>query len=96
MTTQRDAAFYMADIRNKRPTRRRAVAVGEFLAGAAAFATVVERRLRRAIRRLRVRRAHRAPAVLRLRRGELCRRALQGVQNLLCHSLTSNFTFSGN
>ena len=45
---------------------------------------------------LAVRRAYRAPAVLRLRRGELCRRALQGVQNLLCHSLTSNFTFSGN
>ncbi|ODU36711.1 MAG: bifunctional molybdenum cofactor biosynthesis protein MoaC/MoaB [Lysobacteraceae bacterium SCN 69-48] len=45
MTSPRDAAFYMADIRNKRPTRRRAVAVGEFLAGAAAFATVVERRL---------------------------------------------------
>ena len=45
MTTQRDAAFYMADIRNKRPTRRRAVAVGEFLPGAEAFATVIERRL---------------------------------------------------
>lgn len=45
MTTQRDAAFYMADIRNKRPTRRRAVAVGEFLPGPDAFATVIERRL---------------------------------------------------
>lgn len=45
MTQQRDAAFYMADIRNKRPTRRRAVAVGEFLPGAEAFATVIERRL---------------------------------------------------
>ena len=45
MTTQRDAAFYMADIRSKRPTRRRAVAVGEFLPGPEAFATVVERRL---------------------------------------------------
>ena len=45
MTTQRDAAFYMADIRSKRPTRRRAVAVGEFLPGPEAFATVIERRL---------------------------------------------------
>lgn len=45
MTTQRDAAFYMADIRSKRATRRRAVAVGEFLPGPEAFATVVERRL---------------------------------------------------
>ncbi len=45
MTTQRDAAFYMADIRSKRPTRRRAVAVGEFLPGPEVFATVVERRL---------------------------------------------------
>ena len=45
MTTQRDAAFYMADIRSKRPTRRRAVAVGEFLPGPEAYATVVERRL---------------------------------------------------
>lgn len=45
MSGQRDAAFYMADIRDKRATRRRAVAVGEFLPGPAAFATVVERRL---------------------------------------------------
>ena len=45
MTTQRDAAFYMADIRSKRPTRRRAVAVGEFLPGPEAYATVIERRL---------------------------------------------------
>ena len=45
MSEQRDAAFYMADIRSKRSTRRRAVAVGEFLPGAEAFATVVERRL---------------------------------------------------
>ena len=45
MSSHRDAAFYMADIRNKRPTRRRAVAVGEFLPGPDAFATVVERRL---------------------------------------------------
>ncbi|WP_462114315.1 bifunctional molybdenum cofactor biosynthesis protein MoaC/MoaB [Lysobacter xanthus] len=35
----------MADIRGKRPTRRRAVAVGELHAGAAAFAAIVERRL---------------------------------------------------
>jgi len=35
----------MADIRGKRPTRRRAVAVGELHAGADAFAAIVERRL---------------------------------------------------
>jgi molybdenum cofactor biosynthesis protein MoaC len=35
----------MADIRGKRPTRRRAVAVGELHAGAEAFAAIVERRL---------------------------------------------------
>lgn len=45
MTTQRDAAFYMADIRSKRPTRRRAVAVGEFHPGAEAYQAVIERRL---------------------------------------------------
>ena len=45
MSEQRDAAFYMADIRSKRSTRRRAVAIGEFLPGPEAFATVVERRL---------------------------------------------------
>ncbi|MBJ6978275.1 bifunctional molybdenum cofactor biosynthesis protein MoaC/MoaB [Luteimonas sp. MC1782] len=39
------AAFHMADIRNKRATRRRAVAVGELLAGAAAFPLIVGRRL---------------------------------------------------
>lgn len=39
------AAFHMADIRNKRPTRRRAVAVGELIAGATAFPLIVERRL---------------------------------------------------
>ncbi|TBR14645.1 MAG: bifunctional molybdenum cofactor biosynthesis protein MoaC/MoaB [Lysobacter sp.] len=38
-------AFHMADIRGKRPTRRRAVAVGELLAGAEAYASIVERRL---------------------------------------------------
>ena len=37
-------AFHMADIRDKRPTRRRAVAVGE-LAAASAFQLIVERRL---------------------------------------------------
>lgn len=37
--------FAMADIRNKRPTRRRAVAVGEISVGHAAFALIVERRL---------------------------------------------------
>jgi molybdenum cofactor biosynthesis protein MoaC len=35
----------MADIRGKRPTRRRAVAIGELHAGAEAFAAIVERRL---------------------------------------------------
>lgn len=39
------AAFHMADIRSKRATRRRAVAVGEFIAGPDAFPVVVERRL---------------------------------------------------
>ena len=38
-------AFHMADIRGKRPTRRRAVAVGELHAGPEAFAAIVERRL---------------------------------------------------
>ncbi|HZX80423.1 MAG TPA: bifunctional molybdenum cofactor biosynthesis protein MoaC/MoaB [Lysobacter sp.] len=38
-------SFHMADIRGKRPTRRRAVAVGELHAGAEAFAAIVERRL---------------------------------------------------
>ncbi len=45
MTTERSAAFHMADIRNKRPTRRRAVAVGELQAGPVAFPMIVERRL---------------------------------------------------
>jgi len=39
------AAFHMADIRNKRPTRRRAVAVGELSAGPTAYPLIVERRL---------------------------------------------------
>ena len=38
-------AFHMADIRSKRPTRRRAVACGELIAGAVAYALIVERRL---------------------------------------------------
>lgn len=38
-------AFHMADVRGKRPTRRRAVAVGELHAGPEAFAAIVERRL---------------------------------------------------
>ena len=37
--------FNMADIRAKRPTRRRAVAVGEFLPGPAAYRRVAERTL---------------------------------------------------
>lgn len=39
------AAFHMADIRDKRPTRRRAVAVGELHAGPTAWPLIVERRL---------------------------------------------------
>ncbi|GAB2561007.1 bifunctional molybdenum cofactor biosynthesis protein MoaC/MoaB [Dyella jejuensis] len=39
------AHFHMADVRRKRITARRAVAVGELSAGAAAFAQIVERRL---------------------------------------------------
>ncbi len=45
MTESTPAAFHMADIRDKRPTRRRAVAVGEFLPGPEAFQTLIERRL---------------------------------------------------
>lgn len=40
-----NAAFHMADIRAKRPTRRRAVAVGELIAGPKSYALIVERRL---------------------------------------------------
>jgi len=43
--TEHVAAFHMADIRDKRPTRRRAVAVGELLAGPRAWPLIVERRL---------------------------------------------------
>lgn len=39
------AAFHMADIRRKRPTARRAVAVGELIAGPMAFPMIIERRL---------------------------------------------------
>lgn len=39
------AGFHMADIRSKRPTRRRAVAVGELRAGEFAFGQIVARRL---------------------------------------------------
>ncbi|GLQ89316.1 bifunctional molybdenum cofactor biosynthesis protein MoaC/MoaB [Dyella flagellata] len=42
---ERGAHFQMADVRRKRSTARRAVAVGELSAGAAAFAQIVERRL---------------------------------------------------
>ena len=45
MTDETPAAFHMADIRNKRATRRRAVAVGELHAGPHAFPLIVERRL---------------------------------------------------
>jgi cyclic pyranopterin monophosphate synthase len=38
-------SFFMADIRSKRPTRRRAVAVGEIDVGAKVFPLIVERRL---------------------------------------------------
>ena len=44
-TMEHPAAFHMADIRNKRPTRRRAVAVGELFAGPIAYPLIVERRL---------------------------------------------------
>ncbi len=43
MTQQ--SSFHMADVRRKRPTSRRAVAVGELYPGAEAFAAIVERRL---------------------------------------------------
>ncbi len=45
VTTDHPAAFHMADIRAKRPTRRRAVAVGELQAGPVAYPLIVERRL---------------------------------------------------
>lgn len=44
-TPGRAAAFHMADIRDKRSTRRRAVAIGELHAGPVAYPLIVERRL---------------------------------------------------
>ena len=38
-------SYFMADIRNKRPTRRRAVAVGEFYAGPGLLACIMKRQL---------------------------------------------------
>ena len=45
MSGQISAAFHMADVRDKRITRRRAVAVGELIAGPVAYPLIVERRL---------------------------------------------------
>lgn len=45
MSAEINAAFHMADVRDKRITRRRAVAVGELLAGPVAYPMIVERRL---------------------------------------------------
>lgn len=45
MSSDSSAAFHMADVRDKRVTRRRAVAVGELLAGPVAWPLIVERRL---------------------------------------------------
>jgi len=45
MSGEMFAAFHMADVRDKRVTRRRAVAVGELLAGPVAYPLIVERRL---------------------------------------------------
>jgi len=45
MKDEMSAAFHMADVRDKRITRRRAVAVGELIAGPVAFPMIVERRL---------------------------------------------------
>ncbi|WP_269791038.1 bifunctional molybdenum cofactor biosynthesis protein MoaC/MoaB [Stenotrophomonas sp. Iso1] len=45
MSGEMNAAFHMADVRNKRVTRRRAVAVGELIAGPVAYPMIVERRL---------------------------------------------------
>ncbi|MFC0677937.1 bifunctional molybdenum cofactor biosynthesis protein MoaC/MoaB [Lysobacter korlensis] len=44
-TSSPAGGFHMADVRRKRPTARRAVAIGELYAGADAFAAIVERRL---------------------------------------------------
>lgn len=45
MGADTNAAFHMADVRNKRATRRRAVAVGELAAGPVAYPLIVQRRL---------------------------------------------------
>ena len=45
MSGELNAAFHMADVRNKRISRRRAVAVGELHAGPVAYPLIVERRL---------------------------------------------------
>lgn len=45
MSGDLNAAFHMADVRDKRITRRRAVAVGELHAGPQAYPLIVERRL---------------------------------------------------
>ncbi|MDH0187257.1 MULTISPECIES: cyclic pyranopterin monophosphate synthase MoaC, partial [unclassified Stenotrophomonas] len=45
MSGELNAAFHMADVRDKRITRRRAVAVGELHAGPVAYPLIVERRL---------------------------------------------------
>ena len=42
---EQPVAFHMADIRYKRPTHRRAVAMGDLLVGARAYPLIVERRL---------------------------------------------------
>ncbi|MGY8562996.1 bifunctional molybdenum cofactor biosynthesis protein MoaC/MoaB [Paracidovorax citrulli] len=45
MSGDLSVAFHMADVRDKRVTRRRAVAVGELLAGPVAYPLIVARRL---------------------------------------------------
>ncbi len=50
MSGELNAAFHMADVRNKRISRRRAVAVGELHAGPVAYPLIVERRLPKAMR----------------------------------------------
>ena len=44
-TSSEPSRFHMADIRRKRPSERRAVAVGELIAGPVGFAAIVERTL---------------------------------------------------
>lgn len=45
MQNNEGGSYYMADIRNKRPTRRRAVAVGEFHAGTELLTRILQRQL---------------------------------------------------